>query len=400
MLSAFWRACRHCSIRPSLHTAATSHHKFSGAPFSSSARSALRATPPSRARYIRFGESDTFDSKPAGGGKRTDLWYRVGIGAVAAGAVWYVAHLERVPETGRWRYISIDPKMETKLAEQMHAQILRENKGKILPANHPLTRVVKEISEQLLNANNLGHLSDERERRAWSLPEWLTGQPDGEQWSYDANISSEREGLAPGTGGREWKVVVVHDPRVINAAATYGNIIVWTGLFQLCQTRNELASVLSHEMGHVVARHVSERVSLTKYLLAIAIGIAAATGIGFPLADMLTNLVLGLPMSRSHELEADKIGLKLAAKACYDPAGAVSMFQKFEMHSQSQPGIPDFLQTHPSHVKRIEVSDMTPTIAHKRPMRGLIAPAPLTDCCTVANEEAAARSVCRASRYS
>ncbi|KZT30115.1 hypothetical protein NEOLEDRAFT_1153467 [Neolentinus lepideus HHB14362 ss-1] len=295
--------------------------------FSSNPRLCIRFTPPSRARYVRFDESSTSGSNS----RRTDLWgRRFGVGFLVVGAVYYIAHLEQVPETGRWRYMDVDPKRETELAEEVHAQILKENKGKILPANHPLTQVVRDVAQQLLHANDLGYLSDERVKRAHSLPAWLSGQSD----VYDTNISSQRDGLAPGTGGREWKVVVIHDPRVVNAAATYVSS--------------------PSEMGHVVARHVSERYSLANWLLLAATFITTYTPLSFPVVDLMMTLVFNLPMSRSQELEADKIGLELAAKACYDPAGAISMFEKFEMHSRSHPGLIEFLQTHPSHVRRIE----------------------------------------------
>ncbi|EPQ53053.1 hypothetical protein GLOTRDRAFT_122359 [Gloeophyllum trabeum ATCC 11539] len=326
--------------------------------FSSTPRPHLKASLPVRARYVRFGEEPGSDQGLYNTAKRWDprVRWAVGLGSVAV--VYYVSHLEQVPETGRWRFMDVNPNMETKLAGMIHEQILRENKGKILPANHPVTRKVREVAEQLLHANNLGHLSDDKERRPYSaVPPWLADDTSAD-WTYDASVSSERQGLAPGAGGREWKLVVVHDPRVVNAAATYGNIIVYTGIFQVCSTTDELAAVLAHEMGHVVARHMSERYSFSKYLWGFAFLINAVTGVGFGFSEMAVNVVLGLPMGRKHELEADKIGVKLAAKACFDPEGAVSMFQKLSKHS---PDSVEFLQTHPAGARRIkQVQDQLP----------------------------------------
>jgi len=84
-----------------------------------------------------------------------------------------------------------------------------------------------------------------------------------------------------------------------------------------------LSSTLSHgiEIAHVVARHNAERYSSMKVLLAFAT-LLEVLGLDYGIAKLLTTFLLDLPNSRKQELEADVIGLRLAAKACYDPEAA------------------------------------------------------------------------------
>jgi predicted Zn-dependent protease len=160
-----------------------------------------------------------------------------------------------------------------------------------------------------------------------------------------------------------WEVSVIKDDKTMNAfALPGGKIAVYTGIFPVAKNEAGLAAILGHEVTHALARHGAERMS--QGILA-QIGLeAASVALGAygtnPAAAQATMAALGLgvnvgvllPFSRSHESEADHIGLLLAAQAGYDPHEAVHVWERMEQLSKGQP--PQFLSTHPGHGTRIK----------------------------------------------
>lgn len=157
-----------------------------------------------------------------------------------------------------------------------------------------------------------------------------------------------------------WEVVLFDDKQV-NAFALPGNKIgVYTGLLNVAQTQSQLAAVVGHEVGHVLARHGNERVSTqlaTSQALAIGyqmVGEDSATkkaifqGLGIG-----AQLGIILPFSRVHESEADVIGLELMAKAGFDPEQSVVLWQNMSKNSGGK-STPELLSTHPSNATRIK----------------------------------------------
>ena len=119
-----------------------------------------------------------------------------------------------------------------------------------------------------------------------------------------------------------------------------------------------LAAVIGHEVAHALARHGAERMSQGLVLQIAAVGLSTAVGGASPATQQGIMQAFGLgaqvgvmlPFSRSHESEADRIGLILMAKAGYDPQAALSLWRRMEEQSQGAP--PEFLSTHPSHDTR------------------------------------------------
>src|SRR5690606_4230514 len=102
---------------------------------------------------------------------------------------------------------------------------------------------------------------------------------------------------------------------------------------------------------HALREHARERVSqqmVTNVGLSV---LAAATGVSTDLGSKLTDVMFTLPNSRTHESEADLMGVELAARAGYDPRAAVTLWQKMGAASDGAP--PEFLSTHPSAATRI-----------------------------------------------
>ena len=99
------------------------------------------------------------------------------------------------------------------MAKESHEQLLEEFRGKILSPNHPLTQVVRGIVTRILEASNLGSLKTE--------PTFIqqTGTSIEDLWYADMQ---NRDEPVPGSGGREWRLIVVDDPEVVNAMASFG----------------------------------------------------------------------------------------------------------------------------------------------------------------------------------
>ena len=151
--------------------------------------------------------------------------------------------------------------------------------------------------------------------------------------------------------GFEWEVNLIQGDKTVNAfALPGGKMAVYTGLLPVCANETGLAVVMGHEIGHVVARHGTERMmssfGLDWVLSMLHLGDAAT------LAQMSLDLFIGLPFGRVQETEADEIGLVYMAMAGYDPREAISFWQRMESQSGSQPL--ELLSTHPSNESRIE----------------------------------------------
>ena len=161
----------------------------------------------------------------------------------------------------------------------------------------------------------------------------------------------------------QWEVTVIKDDKTMNAfALPGGKIAVYTGIFPVAKTEAGLAAVLGHEVTHALARHGAERMSqgeLTNAALQVVGAAAGASGMN-PTLSQGAMAALGagaqvgvlLPFSRSHESEADYIGILLAADAGYDPRESVHLWERMEQLSGGG-GPSEFLSTHPGHETRI-----------------------------------------------
>ena len=157
----------------------------------------------------------------------------------------------------------------------------------------------------------------------------------------------------------QWEVQVFEDEQA-NAFALPGyKIGVYTGLLKYAKNQDQLAAVMGHELAHVIAKHSNERVSSQ---MATQTGLDIASTILGGAQDnnnamIMAGLGLGvqygitLPFSRSHESEADLIGLQLMAKAGFNPEESVTLWLNM---SQAGAAPPEFMSTHPSSDTRIK----------------------------------------------
>lgn len=156
----------------------------------------------------------------------------------------------------------------------------------------------------------------------------------------------------------DWQVVVFADQSANAFALPGGRIGVHDGLLRVATDQHQLATVIGHEIAHVLARHANERMSTTMVAqtgLALASEalndkvagpqIMAALGIGSQVGVLL-------PYNRSREAEADVMGLSFMAQAGFNPGASVVLWQNMAADRQGN-APPEFLSTHPSNATRI-----------------------------------------------
>jgi predicted Zn-dependent protease len=163
-----------------------------------------------------------------------------------------------------------------------------------------------------------------------------------------------------------WQLSLINAPVLNATCAPGGKITFYTGIIdQLKLSDDEIAAIMGHEIAHALREHGRERLSQAMAQSAIAnIALAAAGGYGAQInaANQVAQYVLVLPNSRQHESEADAIGVELAARAGYNPRGAISVWQKMMKATQGK-NPPEFLSTHPSGETRIEqLSALMPAV--------------------------------------
>lgn len=158
----------------------------------------------------------------------------------------------------------------------------------------------------------------------------------------------------------EYHFTVIDDPKQINAFALPGGYIyVYTGLLRTAESEAELAAVLAHEVGHVVARHATKR--LTKlygysFLMSLILGENPAQWQRI-IADLFGTMGI-LKFSRDDEFEADRLGATYLYRAGYDPWAMLTFLQKLQGLEKQEPGrLKTLLSTHPptrDRIRRVE----------------------------------------------
>jgi predicted Zn-dependent protease len=157
----------------------------------------------------------------------------------------------------------------------------------------------------------------------------------------------------------EWEVELFDDESANAFALPGGRIGVNTGLLDVAVTPDQLATVLGHEVGHVLAQHGNARVSNSQ-LAQTGMSLASVFIGGETAQQQQLMGLLGMgvefgvlkPFGRADESEADIIGLKLMARAGFDPRQSIPLWQNMARASAGQ-APPEFMSTHPSHATRI-----------------------------------------------
>lgn len=173
-----------------------------------------------------------------------------------------------------------------------------------------------------------------------------------EKYYADKGLSSQLEGF-------KWDFNVV-DENVVNAwCMPGGKVVVYTGLLAVTQNDASLAVVMGHEIAHAVARHGNERMSQGMMVQFGGLVLSTATQQNSALTQTLFQQAYGLTTtlgtlkySRTHETEADKMGLIFAAMGGYNPEAAIAFWERMAAAGDGQ-NPPQLLSTHPSDETRI-----------------------------------------------
>ncbi len=153
---------------------------------------------------------------------------------------------------------------------------------------------------------------------------------------------------------------VLADDRVVNAFALPGGpVFITEALLNKLKTRGQLAGVLGHEIGHVLARHSAEHIAkaqLTQGLTGAAVIASydpddASSRNSAMIASVIGQLV-NMKFGRDDEIESDKLGVKLSSEAGYDPRAMIEVMSILKAASQSR--TPEFFSTHPNPDNRVE----------------------------------------------
>src|SRR5918992_370939 len=220
------------------------------------------------------------------------------------------------PITGRSQFMVVPEKMAIGQSAAAYSSMMGQlGKKKKIETDTERARKVREITDRL-------------------IAQAVRFRPDSANWG--------------------WEVKVINEPETVNAfCMAGGKMAIYSGMWEkLDATDEEIAQVMGHEIGHALANHTQERMSIT-YGTSVGAQIAAiALGARDQTAALMQNaavLAIALPNSREGETEADQIGIELAARAGYDPKAAVTLWEKM---AKAGGKMPEFLSTHPSPENR------------------------------------------------
>jgi predicted Zn-dependent protease len=204
----------------------------------------------------------------------------------------------------RQQPLGVSPQKEYELGVEAYQQILNEarEKNALLPADSPETQRVRDVGKRIVKAAQIEPLQRE------------------------INLHLEKHRF-------EWEFNVLRSRQVNAFCLPGGKVAVFSGLLDVVANKDQLATVLSHEIAHALAHHANERITRD--------------------ASGQANWLFNKAYDRQQESEADHIGLFLMTFAGYDPDETVAFWQRMQ---QAQRGgqLPEILSDHPSDRRRIE----------------------------------------------
>src|SRR5687767_12088838 len=235
-------------------------------------------------------------------------------------AVVVLAGCTTNPMTGRSQFMVVSDRMAMSQSAAAYSSMMGQlGKKKQIEADSERAKKVREITDRL-------------------IAQAVRFRPDSASWN--------------------WEVQVINDDKTVNAfCMAGGKMAIYSGMWEkLKATDEEIANVMGHEIGHALADHTRERMSIAM-TTGVATQVAAVAvnsreqGLALQGAQLAALMAIQLPNSREGESEADQIGIELAARAGYDPKAAVTLWEKMgKLHGGKEP--PQFLSTHPSPANR------------------------------------------------
>ena len=245
---------------------------------------------------------------------------------VLCGLVLLLSGCTEIAITGRKQFNLVPDTIMHSMSYQSYSEFISEN---TLSTNAVQTQTVKDVGQKIQKAV--------------------------EQYCAENNLSHRLKGYG-------WEFNLVEDPNVNAWCMPGGKVVVYTGLLPITQNQPGLAVVMGHEIAHAVTRHGAERMSHQQIsngvgqLGAVLIqGYAPEYSSAFDTAYSTgVNVGVMLPFSRSHENEADEIGIHLMYKAGYNINEAVNFWKNMKKLKGESSSTNSLFSTHPSDDKRIK----------------------------------------------
>lgn len=276
---------------------------------------------------------DPLGNQRAGGQRRRgglfgNVRWVILLGFAVYGGCYYLGNRSVDPYTGEKVLIdsALDANEEKALGLQAYQEILSQERP--LDPNAQISRQVREIASRLIAKVDV----------------------------VETALAQEH-GLQPQHFSRDfdWEVNVIQSDQANAFCLPGGKMAVYTGLIPVAQNADAVAVVMGHEIAHALLRHGAQRMAQQK-LTQIGQMAGAASGMDAQQQQMMMS-AMGygylLPYARSHETQADEVGLMLAAAACFNPQESVPLWQRMSEASGGQ-APPEFSSTHPNPGTRIQ----------------------------------------------
>ncbi|HAJ57960.1 MAG TPA: peptidase M48 Ste24p [Cyanobacteria bacterium UBA8543] len=246
------------------------------------------------------------------------LLTRLGIGILFAlfGLITYCTNVVQNPVTGEKQRVQLSPQQEVVLGQQARSKMAAKYGG--LAPNAPLQSYIDQVGGRVVKRS-----------QASKLP-----------YPYEFHLLS--------------------DPQTINAfALPGGQVFITVGLLRRLKSEAQLAGVLGHEVGHVVARHGAEHLAKQQLGVSLvnAVGVAASdnpdSARQAALLAQAVNQLVSLRYGREDELESDQLGFRFMREAGYNPQGLLELMQILSSARQGGAS-PEFFSTHPNPENRLQ----------------------------------------------
>lgn len=272
--------------------------------------------------------------------------------ALAGLAVYYFSNREVNPYSGRAEFNTISVGQATQLGAQSYAQILQSERGNVL-CGAGRTNCDAEAREVVTKVREIG---DRLEAAAIEM------EQDYQRAGYE---------FQPVAQSFDWTFNVIDSEQPNAFCLPGGYVAVYTGILDITgnadgqvtladlDDTNKLAVVMGHEIGHALAHHGAKRMSQGQLAQLGMLAVGVGMGDMDPGQRQMVMQAMGLAaqgglmaFSREHEAEADKIGLELLVRACYDPRQAPDLWERMGQIGGARP--PEWMSTHPASETRAE----------------------------------------------
>lgn len=232
---------------------------------------------------------------------------------------------QKVPLTGRKQFTPLPEGQVLSLSFQNYNEVLKSSK---LSNNQEEVQMIRKVGNKL--------------------------SASVEKYFREQNLSDRIDGF-------NWEFNLIEDDNMVNAwCMPGGKVAFYTGILPICQDEQGIATVMSHEIAHAIAKHGNERmaqqlgVQLGGTALSVALSEqpAVTQQLAFAAFGLGAQYGVLLPYSRQHETEADELGIYFMSMAGYDTNAAIGFWQRMAQQGGESP--PEFLSTHPNPENRVK----------------------------------------------